>query len=87
MFGGRGAGNFLTKLTTGAAAIYMATSLTLSYLGITGEGDRLFEDGVIEQQASPETSVFEELGTVPADETPIPADTAPAETPEQAPAP
>jgi preprotein translocase subunit SecG len=87
MFGGRGAGNFLTKLTTGAAAIYMATSLTLSYLGISGDSDRLFQDGVIEQEGAPQTSIFEELGTVPADETPVPTDTAPAETPEEAPAP
>ena len=38
MFGARGAGNFLTKLTTGAAIIFMLTSLSLSYLGLTGSG-------------------------------------------------
>ena len=47
MFGSRGAGNFLTKLTTGAAIVFMLTSLSLSYLGVSG-GDRLFEDGVLE---------------------------------------
>ena len=31
VFGSRGAGNFLTKLTTGAAILFMVTSLTLSY--------------------------------------------------------
>ncbi len=31
VFGSRGAGNFLTKLTTGFAIIFMMTSLTLSY--------------------------------------------------------
>ncbi len=35
VFGARGAGNFLTKLTTGAAILFMVTSLTLSRL--TGE--------------------------------------------------
>ena len=33
VFGSRGAGNFLTKLTTGAAVVFMVTSLTLSYFG------------------------------------------------------
>ena len=32
VFGSRGAGNFLTKLTTGSAIVFMMTSLTLSYL-------------------------------------------------------
>jgi preprotein translocase subunit SecG len=31
VFGSRGAGSFLTKLTTGAAIVFMVTSLTLSY--------------------------------------------------------
>ncbi len=31
VFGSRGAGNFLTKLTTGAAVLFMSTSLFLSY--------------------------------------------------------
>ena len=30
MFGSRGAGNFLTKLTTGIAILFMVTSLTLA---------------------------------------------------------
>ena len=33
VFGSRGAGNFLTKLTTGSAVIFMVTSLSLAYLG------------------------------------------------------
>lgn len=72
MFGGRGAGNFLTKLTAGAAAIYMITSLSLSYLGITGAGERLFEDGVVEQEAAgeQEAPLFDDLGAVPLEEEP-----------------
>ncbi|MGH0032127.1 MAG: preprotein translocase subunit SecG [Myxococcota bacterium] len=75
MFGSRGAGNFLTKLTTGAAIVYMITSLSLSYLGITGAGERLFEDGAAIEETAPEGSLFEEIETVPAAE----PDDAPAE--------
>jgi len=32
VFGGRGAGNFLTKITTASAIIFMTTSLTLAYV-------------------------------------------------------
>jgi preprotein translocase subunit SecG len=35
VFGSRGAGNFLTRLTTGAALIFMVTSLVLSYIANT----------------------------------------------------
>jgi len=33
IFGSSGAGNFLTRLTTGAAIVFMITSLTLTYGG------------------------------------------------------
>jgi preprotein translocase subunit SecG len=39
MFGSAGAGNFLTKLTTAAAIIFMITSLTLTTL-ISKKGER-----------------------------------------------
>ncbi len=60
MFGSRGAGNFLTKLTTGAAIIYMFTSLSLSYLGISGADERLFEGAVVaeESAAGPDLEQF-----------------------------
>jgi preprotein translocase subunit SecG len=77
MFGGRGAGNFLTKLTTGAAIVYMVTSLSLSYLGITGEGERLFEEGILEEEATPEASLFEQIDPAAAE----PVDEATAEAP------
>jgi preprotein translocase subunit SecG len=66
LFGSRGAGNFLTKLTAIAATVYMLTSLSLSYFGITGAGERLFEDGAA-TEAPVENSLFEEVGTAPAD--------------------
>ena len=36
IFGSSGAGNFLTRLTTGAAVVFMATSLMLTYFGAHG---------------------------------------------------
>jgi len=70
LFGSRGAGNFLTKLTAIAATVFMVTSLSLSYFGITDAGLRLFEDGAVEG-APVEGSLFEEVGTAPA-EAPVP---------------
>lgn len=43
MFGSRGAGNFLTKITTASAITFMATSLTLSYYGYQASDIRLFD--------------------------------------------
>ncbi len=34
LFGSRGAGNFLTKLTTGSAVVFMATSFYLAYVAL-----------------------------------------------------
>lgn len=50
VFGGRGAGNFLTKLTTGAAIGFMLTSLSLSYL-TTQQSSLLDFDEAIEETA------------------------------------
>jgi preprotein translocase subunit SecG len=95
LFGSRGAGNFLTKLTAGAATVFMITSLSLSYFGITGASERLFEDGGVQQEAPEAGSLFEEVGTVPADpavEAPAAdveadaAETPPASAPDGAPA-
>ena len=43
VFGSRGAGNFLTKITTTSAIVFMGTSLTLSYLGYQASDVRLFD--------------------------------------------
>jgi preprotein translocase subunit SecG len=79
MFGGRGAGNFLTKLTAGAAIVFMATSLSLAYMGLD-RGERLFEDG-IEEEAAPaaQPAPFEEIPQQQAPEAAAPpAEPAPA---------
>jgi preprotein translocase subunit SecG len=44
LFGSRGAGNFLTRLTTGAAVVFMLTSLTLAYFAQEGARSTLLED-------------------------------------------
>ena len=51
VFGSRGAGNFLTKLTTGAAIGFMLTSLSLSYL-TTQSGNILDFDDALEEAAT-----------------------------------
>ena len=43
IFGSRGAGNFLTKITTASAAIFMCTSLSLAYLGYQASDVQLFD--------------------------------------------
>ena len=44
IFGSRGAGNFLTKITTASAITFMATSLTLSYYGYQNSDIQLFDE-------------------------------------------
>ena len=56
VFGSRGAGSFLSKLTTGAAILFMVTSLSLAYLWTMSSSERLFED----EEAPAQTSGFEE---------------------------
>ncbi|MCH2171244.1 preprotein translocase subunit SecG [Myxococcota bacterium] len=77
VFGSRGAGNFLTKLTTISAVVFMATSLALSYLYTQSAEERLFTDGIEDSMEEPAASPFEELGTVPADPAPGSAEPAP----------
>ena len=43
VFGSRGAGNFLTKITTASAIVFMGTSLTLAYLGYQASDIQLFD--------------------------------------------
>ena len=54
VFGSRGAGNFLTKLTTGAAIGFMLTSLSLSYLTTQQSNILEFDDALQEAAAEAE---------------------------------
>ncbi|MEE8206547.1 MAG: preprotein translocase subunit SecG [Nitrospinaceae bacterium] len=44
MFGSSGAGNFLTKLTTGAAIIFMVTSLSLAVISSKRDQDSVITE-------------------------------------------
>ena len=68
VFGGRGAGNFLTKLTTGAAVTYMLTSLSLSYVStqdvtVFDSPEQLEEPIPAETDAEAASDLFEEIET------------------------
>jgi preprotein translocase subunit SecG len=51
VFGGRGAGNFMTRLTAACAAIFMLTSVSLAYL--SSAGDRALRDFERTQERAP----------------------------------
>jgi preprotein translocase subunit SecG len=63
VFGSRGAGNFLSRLTTGAAVVFFATSLTLAILG-SGRRGSVFGESPGEPAAPAEAPAgggFEEV--------------------------
>ena len=57
VFGSRGAGNFLTKLTTGSAVVFMLTSLSLAYLGNEATAPIDFGDDVLDAPLEPESAL------------------------------
>jgi preprotein translocase subunit SecG len=59
VFGARGAGNFLTKLTTGAAIVFMGTSLILSKLSGRADVSDILEPAAVEQPLEPEAPASE----------------------------
>jgi preprotein translocase subunit SecG len=54
VFGARGAGNFLTKLTTGAAIVFMMTSFILSKLSARADVSEILDVPTAEAPAKPE---------------------------------
>ena len=56
MFGSSGAGNFLTKLTTGIAILFMVTSLTLAVFSTKKKTNSLIQ-GVEETEQKQESPV------------------------------
>ncbi len=50
VFGGRGAGNFLTKTTWATAGVFFATSMTLAYLSSSAD-DSLQEKSKLAQES------------------------------------
>ena len=87
LFGSRGAGNFLTKLTTGSAIVFMLTSFYLAYVAvIADQGDVLgpepaaaaapAADASAPQQAQPAAGDFVEVMTEGRDADGVPAESA-----------
>jgi len=63
VFGSRGAGNFLTKMTTGAAIIFMLTSLSLAYLRTENSRSELFDSDFEAPAVGPVLEESEEATT------------------------
>ncbi|MGF1508330.1 MAG: preprotein translocase subunit SecG [Myxococcota bacterium] len=73
VFGSRGASNFLTRMTTAAAVIFMCTSMGLSYLSTQSRS-------VIGEDPIPGDELPFDGEALPADvPPPLPADPAPAD--------
>lgn len=51
VFGASGGGNFMTRLTTAAAAIFMLTSLTLAYISGHAPGSTIMSGKAVQQTA------------------------------------
>jgi preprotein translocase subunit SecG len=92
VFGGRGAGNFLTKITTGAVIIFFITSMSLSFLSTRQQS--LFAGQKDVEQTAPapaekpaeETGGLQEVAPPAAAQQAAPGEAAPspAATPEDA---
>jgi preprotein translocase subunit SecG len=82
IFGGRGAGNFLTRTTWIAASVFFLTSITLAYVS-TSTGDSLEDLADVQIIKPPAT---EEAGPAPAAPAPEGAVPAGSEPSDQAPA-
>jgi preprotein translocase subunit SecG len=84
IFGSSGAGNFLTKLTTGMAIVFMITSLTLGYFAGKKPTATIFDNRApaVEPRAPGQPSVPAQPQTAPAPgtspEAPAKAEGAPA---------
>ena len=92
VFGAAGAGNFLTRLTTGAAIVFMITSLALSYFSTPRTVTELLEEeavseAVLEPQVEEPEEIFVETVPIepPASEAPGSFEEIPASEPEGAP--
>lgn len=56
VFGSRGAGNFLTKLTTASAVVFMLTSISLAYVSSRESEVGLFDRALLEAEQSEQQS-------------------------------
>jgi len=86
LFGSTGAGNFLTKLTTGTAIAFMITSLILTYGANRTSTSRLLEKLPAATEPAPAAAPAPADAPAAEDTAPAPADTAPPAEGESAPA-
>jgi preprotein translocase subunit SecG len=72
IFGSSGAGNFLSRLTTGMAIVFMITSLTLGYFAGRKPSATIFDSqsGPAAPAAAPKTETAPPPGTAPTESTP-----------------
>jgi len=83
IFGSSGAGNFLTRLTTGMAVVFMLTSLTLTYSSARRLGATVFDSAPLPEP--PPVQAPADTGAAPAaPQAEAPAAAAPAVEPQAA---
>ena len=76
IFGSRGAATFLSKMTVGAAVIFMVTSLSLAFLSKERAGERSIMNGSASETAPAPAAAVPSAPT--AGQTPAPSSQAPA---------
>jgi preprotein translocase subunit SecG len=86
VFGSTGASTFLSKVTIGAAVVFMITSIILTYF--SGKGGMVTERSIVTEQAAPQTPMTAPApatessqpaeGTPQSQSAPKPAESAPA---------
>jgi len=83
IFGSSGAGNFLTRLTTGMAVVFMITSLTLGYFAGRKPSETIFDSRVPASQpaAPPQTQPQQTSPATTAPTAPAPAEKIPPQKP------
>jgi preprotein translocase subunit SecG len=79
VFGGRGAGNILTRATAICAATFMLTSVSLAYL--SSSGDRELKARVLEEQRKGKGNEGTKVKSTKPKPTAAPADTPPPAAP------
>jgi preprotein translocase subunit SecG len=75
VFGGRGAGNILTRATAICAATFMLTSVSLAYL--SSSGDRAMKHRIVEEQRKGKGNEGTRIKAKPKAAAPAPSETTP----------
>jgi len=83
-FGARGTATLLSKITAGAAILFMVTSLSLSYLKPVVSNDTVIPDAPFPVEASEPFAAEPGADEAASDETDAAAEEAPAETEDEA---